>query len=361
MWFTSLPMNRNPGHHPRIGRNPFRRSRSFTPRLEILEDRTLPSTLTVLNTLDKGPGSLRDAIAHAQDGDDIDFAPSLAGQTITLTSGALVIKDSVEIKGPGAQLLAISGNDTHRVFAIDEGLTVRIAGLTITHGRAGGSGGGGILNGRSSLSLANDVLSYNVASNNGNSDAAGGAIRNVNGGTLIVTNSQFTNNQAIGGDNGGNGFGGGIENQSGSTATLSGCTFAGNKAVGGDGGTVTNGSSFIGLGNGGGIHNFGSLTVVNSTFTANQAIGGNGGTGGNGVSFYSIGIGLGGGITNGATLVLSGSSFASNQAIGGSNASGATSGHGILGNGQGGGLLINVGGVATVTNTTFIGNKALGG
>jgi hypothetical protein len=351
MGFRSLftSPKRSAGHSRKIANR-------FVPQLDILEDRTALSTLTVLSAADNGQGSLRDAIKDASSDDTIVFAPGLAGETITLTSHQLTITKSLNIQGPGASLLAISGNDTNRVFNISADLNVAISGLTITHGRS--AEGGGILNVGSTLTLANDVLSYNKAVAG---EANGGAISNQIGATLTVTGSKIIGNQAVGSGNGSNAFGGGIENPSGSTASLSGCTFAGNKAVGGDGGKVTNGSSFIGLGNGGGIHNFGSLTVVNSTFTANQAMAGNGGSGGNGASFYSIGIGLGGGITNGATLVLSGSSFAYNEAIGGSNATGSTSGHGILGNGQGGGLLINVGGVATVTNTTFIGNKALGG
>jgi hypothetical protein len=51
-------------------------------RLEALEDRSLPSTLTGLNTHDSGPDSLRAAIAAAQNNDTIHFAGSLAGQTI---------------------------------------------------------------------------------------------------------------------------------------------------------------------------------------------------------------------------------------------------------------------------------------
>jgi hypothetical protein len=56
-----------------------RLKRSFVPRLECLEGRDVPSTLTVLNNLDKGAGSLRDAIAHVHDGDAIVFDPSLTG------------------------------------------------------------------------------------------------------------------------------------------------------------------------------------------------------------------------------------------------------------------------------------------
>src|SRR6516162_9661973 len=128
---------------PRGSRSLASQRHRFRPRLEGLEDRTVLSTLTVLNTLDKGAGSLRDTITSAQSGDTIVFAPTLDGQTITLTSDQLTINKSLDIEGPGASLLAISGNDANRVFDISGGNTVTIAGLTITHGRAGGTNGGG--------------------------------------------------------------------------------------------------------------------------------------------------------------------------------------------------------------------------
>src|SRR5947209_7816585 len=64
--------------------------------LELLEGRTLPSTLTVLNNADNGDGSLRALLASAGSGDAIRFDPSLAGQTITLTSGELVLNKSLD-------------------------------------------------------------------------------------------------------------------------------------------------------------------------------------------------------------------------------------------------------------------------
>src|SRR5262249_44351261 len=104
------------GRAPRA-RRPCRPARAgCRPRLEGLESRWLPSTLTVLNNADSGPDSLRAAIAAARDGDTIDFDPGLRGQTITLTSGELLIDKTLDIEGPGAADLTVSGNDASRVF-----------------------------------------------------------------------------------------------------------------------------------------------------------------------------------------------------------------------------------------------------
>src|SRR6266404_1827545 len=86
------------------------------PEAELIHTPTLgPSipaptaiTLTVTTTNDSGPGSLRQAIADAQDGDTIQFDPSLNGRTITLTSGELVINKNITIAGPGGDLLTVS-------------------------------------------------------------------------------------------------------------------------------------------------------------------------------------------------------------------------------------------------------------
>jgi hypothetical protein len=348
------------------GRNPSRRRQSFAPRLEILESRNLLSTLTVLNNLDNGAGSLRDVIAHSDHGDTIVFDPGLNGRTITLTSDQLTITKSLNIEGPGADVLAVSGNDTNRVFAIEEGVTVTIAGLTITHGRAVGSnGGGGILNVGSALSLVNTIFSNNrqIGSNADATSMGGGAIYNRNGGVLTVSASSFIGNQSVGRE-GTFGEGGAIWNQA--SATITDSTFTGNRALGGDGGRVSGGAVIIGGANGGAIFNqtaAAHLTVVNTIFSGNEATGGSGGSGGKGASAYFVGIGTGGAITNGdhATLVVSGCTFTDNRAIGGSNITGGASGQARIGNAHGGGLANLVGAVATVTSTTFDHNEALGG
>ncbi len=76
-------------------RSPWTR---FVPRLDPMEDRTLLSTLTVLNNHDSGAGSLRDTIANAPSGATIEFAINI--HTIKLTSGELEINNkSLDIEG----------------------------------------------------------------------------------------------------------------------------------------------------------------------------------------------------------------------------------------------------------------------
>src|SRR6516225_7422051 len=247
--FTMWISQNHPERRLRLPRGPRSRApqrHRFRPRLEGLEDRTVLSTLTVLNTLDKGAGSLRDTITNAKSGDTIVFDPSLDGQTITLTSDQLEIKKNLDIEGPGASLLAISGNDANRVFDISGGLTVTINGLTITHGlgkggvqgsNSGGAGGGAILNGGSTVNLANDVFINNQSLNHG------GAISNGPSSVLTVVNSTFVANRAVGRAGAAFVEGGAIWNTDnsdhhhtgggvGATAVVSGCTFTDNQALG---------------------------------------------------------------------------------------------------------------------------------
>src|SRR5262249_29161470 len=80
-WLRAKRRKAGPDAPPRHGAKRTRPLR-FVPRLEVLEDRTVPSTLTVTNNLDTGvagDGSLRGEIAAAQSGDTLNFAPSLLG------------------------------------------------------------------------------------------------------------------------------------------------------------------------------------------------------------------------------------------------------------------------------------------
>lgn len=104
---------------PRCAQTKRPARRYVKPRLENLEDRLAPATFTVVNTLDTGAGSLRQAIldANAAPGADlIDFnIPGAGVQTIAPASGLPTITDPVTIDGytqPGASpnTLAV-GND----------------------------------------------------------------------------------------------------------------------------------------------------------------------------------------------------------------------------------------------------------
>src|SRR4051794_36140839 len=109
----------------------------FRPVIDVMEDRTLLSTLTVTNNRDHGLGSLRAAIAAAASGDKIKFARQLDGETIVLTTGELVITKNLDIEGPGADNLTISGGGSSRIFDVTtSGLNVTVAGLTLAAGEA---------------------------------------------------------------------------------------------------------------------------------------------------------------------------------------------------------------------------------
>ena len=342
--------------------------------LEWLEDRTVPSTFMVQNLADSGPGSLRQAIlnANANPGADvIRFAPGARDGVITLTGGQLSITDDLTIDGPGADRLAVSGNDASRVFQISIGVAASIDGLTVTHGH-GLLRGGGILN-SGTLALSHAVVSDNqvvgLPGVGAAVDAFGGGILNT--GTLTVLHSTFVHNQAIGGAGapggpGSTGLGGAIMSvgsaSAPATATVSHSTFLDNQAIGGAAGV---GAPFTRSGLGGAIMNdAGAFTVSQSVFHDNEAIGGAGGG-------FPGGFGAGGAIANvalfgDAILSVSHSTLTDNRAVGGAAGTGTSPQIG-----KGGGIANFVAGVAplpvtvtataTVTHSTLLGNQAIGG
>jgi hypothetical protein len=233
---------------------------------------TQGATVTVTSTADSGPGTLRDAISSAGNNDVIDFALSYPA-TILLSSGELLVANNVTIAGPGAANLAISANNSSRVFTVGTSNTATISNLTITGGLASAGGvGAGIYVDHATLTLADCVLSNNNAT--GGSTAAGGGIYN-DVSHLTVTDCAIDTNTA-----GGNG--GGIYNSFASTLTLRDSTIDNNSALAGGGvynasGTVTaTGCLFHANAatHGGGIANAdigfsASLTVNNCTLSDN--------------------------------------------------------------------------------------------
>jgi len=202
------------------------------------------STVTVINTDDSDVGSLRYAISAVCAGGSIDFDPSLTSSgpaTITLTSGELLIDKDMTITGPDANLLAVSGGSTSRVFNVNSGINATINKLTIADGSAGNEDyGGGI--------LSNGVLTVTGSALVNNGAAAGAGI--AANGPLTVTGSTFSGNNAL--------VDAGSIYVYHSTLVVVNSTFYNNSAANGGGGGIY---AF-----------FSSGTVTNSTFANNSAL-----------------------------------------------------------------------------------------
>lgn len=142
-----------------------------------------------------GNFTLRDAIAvaNAQPGIDTINMENLTG-TIVLVNGQLSLTDGVIIDGPNADRLSVSGNDVTRVFQIggDSVNQYTLNDLTIEHGNASGSHGGGIR-----FNDADDQLFLNRLSLQNNASIGGGAVEIV-GGTVQIQDSALINNDVTG-------------------------------------------------------------------------------------------------------------------------------------------------------------------
>jgi hypothetical protein len=348
--------------------------------------------LTVTNTNDAGPGSLRNAIASAQAGDTIQFDPSLANEFITLTSGQLEINKNLIIDGANAPGVTISGNNSSRVFFIKEDTNfvpsdVTLRNLIIGNGLSTGVGelgaGGGIYTAsRTTLTVENTIFRNNVATGEGggaifagfrsnnrilnsafqdndatptNSERGGGAIAIKSASNTSVIGSTFTNNKGING---------GAINSLLSTLTVEDSVFFQNDST--PGGIFTQDT----MGYGGAIYTDGASETTNADTTGDVIIRrsqfeGNRGAGqGGGLFLY---------VYDGDRVVLEDSQVVNNQVITSSN--GNAFGGGLrLGNGQvqvrnttiannsaevqGGGLWIGERTNLDIVNSTFSGNRA---
>jgi hypothetical protein len=260
----------------------------------------LPTSLQVINNNDAGAGSLRQAILDNDGlggGNSIYFSSNVSG-TITLTSGSLVMTMSGQIIGPGAKVLAVSGNHNGRIFDIRYGPTT-ISGLTIRDGLVVGTAG---------------VLGQPGF------DERGGGIYSQH--TLLLSNCVVLSNSVIGGmggsanfgsgGNGGKGLGGGLHS-SGANLTLAYCLFEGNTATGGNGGSAANNNGgFGGNGLGGAVSTIGGqVSIVGCEFRNGLAKGGDGAIGNpSGIG----GQGYGGGLYSESILAVSSSTIAGNTA-----------------------------------------------
>ena len=268
--------------------------------LEALAQRTL----LVTNVDDTGAGSLRQAIMDASPGDTISIDESLLGQTITLTSGALLLDKNIAITGPGtpfvdnANFVEVHAGGASRVIEIQQGIVAMISSLDISGGYSDADGGGMYVGEDAVVTLEHLAFFNNTALDNG------GAIYNSGGAEIIARWVTIEKNAALGelSPNGGglynaSGFvlleasalienesarGGGIWNTGNGVVTLNGTLVRANKAELEGGGIYNNHKMIIqnstiaenqAVVEAGGIRNRSSdsLLIVNSTISSNQA------------------------------------------------------------------------------------------
>jgi predicted outer membrane repeat protein len=216
--------------------------------------------ITVTNTGDSGPGSLRQALAAANDGDTITF--TVTG-TITLNSGGLLIAKNITISGPGSNHLSIDGNQAVLVFGILPGKTVTIFGLTIRNAQAGA----GVWNEQGTVAVSNCVVTSNSYDGLYNHQ-----------GTLNVNNCVLRGNSYYGlyAFNGVTTVSNGVVTGNASGGLVNDGPHGGpppppNHPIGGPG-SMTIADSMISDNSGPGVSNFtGFLTVLNSTLSGNSA------------------------------------------------------------------------------------------
>ncbi len=284
MSFFSWLRNRTPNSTASVRSQRRQPAPGFRPRLETLEGRCLPSTLTVTNLNDSGPGSLRYEIAQVTSKDNTIVFDKKLGGAITLTTGELVISKSLTIQGNSkvkieSQPWVDGGFNTHygsRILEVDgAATTVALSGLTITGG--GGTRLGGGVTGSPHDGYGGAVLNFGTLTLSGCTLGGGTVV----GHTLVGNEAQF---------------GGAIANFG--TMTLSGCDVSSNHAYG----------FFLGSDVGGGIYNAGSLTVSGGDLSINSAA-------------------EGGGIYNAGTTTVSGCTLSGDSASSGGaiyNAGGAS-------------------------------------
>lgn len=199
--------------------------------------------------------TLRDAVYNANDNygvyDTITFAASLTGQMITLANGELGLYEGVNVDGPGADALTISGGNSSGIFYLNPSgyYGVTIEGLTLTDGQE--TDGGAIRDRNAQLTILDSVLTGNTAT------GLGGALYEYgynNGYDTVIRNSTISDNTA--GD-----AGGGVYARY-SAGSIYNSTISGNTAGG------MYGSAYA---EGGGIYSDDYTTIDDSTITGNIA------------------------------------------------------------------------------------------
>ena len=196
--------------------------------------------ITVANTNDGGPGSLRQTIADAPAGATI----AVPAGTYSLTGGEIAIAKSLTIRGAGASTTIVRAGTASRLFHTSgASSTITISEVTIRDGHpqmtaANEVDGGGVLNDDATLTLSDDVITLNsadadgIGANGSGGVANGGGVFNGDRGTLRLVHSSVLANTASAdgspGHAGGAAQGGGAAGNGALTVVAS--VFSGNQA-----------------------------------------------------------------------------------------------------------------------------------
>ncbi|UDI93127.1 DUF4347 domain-containing protein [Pseudomonas sp. IAC-BECa141] len=338
------------------------------------------ATWTATNNGNTGVGSLRAAIASAQNGDIVTFS---SGMTVQLTSELLINKNITvdgDLNNDGVADVTLDGQYRTRVVEITSGSTVTLDGLVITRGLVSGNGGnggnsatgamgGGIFN-AGILTLNNVSVTGNAAAGggggggvtgaySGGAGGGGGGLGGQGGGHGGSTGPGIGTYGGQAGSGGVGGYGGGFDathmgGRGGSSTGGAGGLGTYNYSNGGNGGTASNGTISIGGGGGGsgwdkvggaggnaagGIYNAstGTLKIVGTSVISNNIGAGGGGGGGSGLGSNNQnggdgGRGVGAIWNQGGTVLITAANFAT---ISG-NAAGSGAGGVALGGGTNG-------------------------
>ena len=254
------------------------------------------------------------AISLASSGDSIIVAAATYFEGLSIGKNLIIL-------GSGCSKTIIngsSGSGVAHVVTISSPAVVTLSGLSISGGGSGSTAGGGIYN-AGTLILNNSCVDGNHVQGSGTAGlAAGGGIYNAN--VLTINNGELSGNTAVA-LTGVSASGGAIYNKGRLTISRS--------TIGSRIGSTNKGNSALGSGSGGeyggGISNYGTLTINNTSLLGNSA------------------IGSGGGIYNGGTLSISNATITGNSAI------------------YGGGGGIDNPGTAMINNSTISQNSAIVG
>ena len=219
-----------------------------------------------------GACTLRAAVMEANALAGADSISVGVTSAITLASALPALAQSVTINGPGAAALSIDAAQHGRVFTVNAGVILNLADLTLTGGTGGLSNAGGAIENSGTANLTRMRLVANHAD-------YGGAIANLPGGKLTLSDSTLDGNVAVAG------FGGAIYNVGGGTVvTIIGCTISNNtafhSAINAPVGTLVTianstitGNTSTGNGTVAGILGGPNVTVTNCTIVGNHGYG----------------------------------------------------------------------------------------